>query len=120
MIRLLLVEDHKKVRQALREGLEATGEVGVIAEVATAREAAAAVESVGNEAGGPEVALMDVELRDAELGASAQSGVEDGAAPWSEPKTGPSERCAEKIWCAGFESWPSPGILRLLAAELPA
>ncbi len=75
MIRLLLVEDHKKVRQALREGLEATGEVRVIAEAATAREAATVVESLGNEAGGPEVALMDVELRDAELGASAQSGV---------------------------------------------
>ncbi len=42
MIRLLLVEDHKKVRQALREGLEATGEAQVIAEAATAREATAA------------------------------------------------------------------------------
>ncbi len=31
MIRLLLVEDHKSVRQALREGLEATGEVQVVA-----------------------------------------------------------------------------------------
>ena len=72
MIRLLLVEDHKTVRQALREAAwrrrarcrssprlrprarrlplaEATGEI--------------------------EVALMDVELRDPELGAEAASGV---------------------------------------------
>jgi DNA-binding NarL/FixJ family response regulator len=59
------------VRQALREGLEATGEIRVIAEAATAREAVAA--GVGTlEA---DAALMDVELRDPELGASAASGV---------------------------------------------
>lgn len=75
MIRLLLVEDHKTVRQALREGLELTGEVTVVAEAATAREAVAAMEAAGGEAGSPDVALMDVELRDAELGAAAQSGV---------------------------------------------
>src|SRR5579885_2763153 len=75
MIRLLLVEDHKSVRQALREGLEATGEVQVVAEAATAREAIAAVESSGADASAPEVALMDVELRDPELGAAAASGV---------------------------------------------
>jgi DNA-binding NarL/FixJ family response regulator len=78
VIRLLLVEDHKKVRQALREGLEATSEAQVIAEAATAREAIAAAESLagqGGDATGPEVALMDVELRDADLGAAALSGV---------------------------------------------
>ena len=75
MIRLLLVEDHKTVRQALREGLELTGEVTVVAEAATAREAVAAMEVAGGEAGSPDVALMDVELRDAELGAAARSGV---------------------------------------------
>src|SRR5260370_8184281 len=90
VIRLLLVEDHKKVRQALREGLEATGEAQVIAEAATAREAIAAAESLagqGGDATGPEVALMDVELRDADLGAAALSGV--GAAVAIPPERPP-------------------------------
>jgi len=83
MIRLLLVEDHKSVRQALREGLEATGEVQVVAEASTAREAIAAVEASGmesRESSALDVALMDVELRDAELGAAAASGVGAAAA----------------------------------------
>jgi DNA-binding NarL/FixJ family response regulator len=75
VIRLLLVEDHKSVRQALREGLESTGEVRVVAEAATAREAISALENSATDAQGPEVALMDVELRDSELGAAALSGV---------------------------------------------
>lgn len=75
MIRVLLVEDHANVRQALREGLEATGDVQVVAEAATAREAVAAVEALGSDPNTPEVALMDVELRDPELGAAALSGV---------------------------------------------
>jgi DNA-binding NarL/FixJ family response regulator len=74
VIRVLLVEDHSKVRQALREGLETTAEVQVVAEAATARAAVATLDSMGGD-GGPEVALMDVELRDPELGASALSGV---------------------------------------------
>src|SRR5260221_14489712 len=44
MIRMLLVEDHTPVRQALREGLEATGAVRVVAEAGTGRGATAAVE----------------------------------------------------------------------------
>jgi DNA-binding NarL/FixJ family response regulator len=75
VIRLLLVEDHKSVRHALREGLESTGEVRVVAEAATAREAISALENSATDAQGPEVALMDVELRDSELGAAALSGV---------------------------------------------
>ena len=70
-LRLLLVEDHTSVRQALREGLEATGEVTVVAEAATAREAIAAAEAPAE----LDVALMDVELRDPELGAHAMTGV---------------------------------------------
>ena len=70
-MRLLLVEDHAPVRRALREGLEATGEAQVIAEAATAREAIALAEANGE----IEVALMDVELRDPEVGAEAASGV---------------------------------------------
>ena len=70
VMRLLLVEDHAPVRQALREGLEATGAVQVVAVAATAREAIARVDAGAPDAG-PEVALMDVELRDAELGAGA-------------------------------------------------
>lgn len=72
VMRVLLVEDHAHVRSALREGLEATGEVRVVAEAATAREAIAAAV---DEAGQAEVALMDVELRDPALGAAAASGV---------------------------------------------
>ena len=75
MIRLLLVEDHTSVRRALREGLEATGEVNVVAEAATAREAIAALENAPADGSAPDVALMDVELRDPELGAAAASGV---------------------------------------------
>jgi len=75
VIRLLLVEDHKIVRQALREGLELTGEVAVIAKAATAREAIATMEAAAGESSPPDVALMDVELRDPELGAAALSGV---------------------------------------------
>jgi len=71
MIRMLLVEDHTPVRQALREGLEATGAVQVVAEAGTAREAIAAAETHAD----VDVALMDVELRDPDLGASAASGV---------------------------------------------
>ena len=84
-LRVLLVEDHAHVRRALREGLEATGEALVIAEAATAREAIAIATNgalAPNGANGAadvgadlDVALMDVELRDAELGAAAQSGV---------------------------------------------
>ncbi|HEX5441749.1 MAG TPA: response regulator transcription factor, partial [Ktedonobacterales bacterium] len=71
MIRLLLVEDHKTVRQALKAGLEATGEVQIVAEAATAREAFATAEATPE----ADVALMDVELRDPDLGAAAASGV---------------------------------------------
>ncbi len=70
VMRVLLVEDHAHVRRALREGLEATNEVKVVAEAATAREAVAASENLA-----VEVALMDVELRDPALGATAASGV---------------------------------------------
>ncbi|HEX9067487.1 MAG TPA: response regulator [Ktedonobacterales bacterium] len=71
MISVLLVEDNEAVRQALREGLEATGEARVVAEAATARKAIAAADAHPD----AEVALMDVELRDPELGAAAASGV---------------------------------------------
>ena len=67
MMRLLLVEDHAPVRRALRDGLEATGEAQVIAEAATAHEAIAVAEANGE----VEVALMDVELRDPDVGVDA-------------------------------------------------
>jgi DNA-binding NarL/FixJ family response regulator len=70
VMQVLLVEDHAHVRRALREGLEATGEVKVVAEAATSREAIDAAETSTAEA-----ALMDVELRDPALGAAAASGV---------------------------------------------
>ena len=71
VMRVLLVEDHAHVRRALREGLEGTGDVQVVAEAATAREAVAVAEDTPE----AEVALMDVELRDPALGATAASGV---------------------------------------------
>jgi len=40
-IKLLLVDDHGPLRKALREGLEATGVVHVVAEASTGREAVA-------------------------------------------------------------------------------
>src|SRR5258706_572183 len=61
-MRLLLVEDHAPVRQALREGLEATGAVQVVAVAATAREAIARVD-----AGAPRALLEPNELRVVEL-----------------------------------------------------
>lgn len=70
VMQILLVEDHAHVRRALRMGLEATGEVKVVAEAATAREAVAAAENTT-----ADVALMDVELRDPALGGTAASGV---------------------------------------------
>lgn len=70
-LRLLLVEDHAPVRAALRKGLEATGEALVVAEAGSAREAIAAAEAQAD----LDVALMDVELRDPELGARAMTGV---------------------------------------------
>jgi DNA-binding NarL/FixJ family response regulator len=70
VMQVLLVEDHDHVRKALRVGLEATGEVRVVAEANTARKAVAAAEDTT-----ADVALMDVELRDPALGATAASGV---------------------------------------------
>jgi DNA-binding NarL/FixJ family response regulator len=62
-IKLLLVDDHGPLRKALREGLEATGSVQVVAEAATGREAIAQTLELDMD-----VILMDVQLHDAQAG----------------------------------------------------
>jgi len=54
----LLVEDNEALRRAMRIGLEATGQVRVVAEAATGEEAVAQALALE-----PAVVLMDVELR---------------------------------------------------------
>lgn len=56
-MRTLLVEDNTALRRAMRDGLEATGRVRVVAEAATGEEAVA--QALATE---PDVVLMDVEL----------------------------------------------------------
>ncbi|MBV9707051.1 MAG: response regulator transcription factor [Chloroflexi bacterium] len=60
-IKLLLVDDHGPLRKALREGLEATGSVQVVAEAATGHEAIAQALELDMD-----VILMDVQLQDAQ------------------------------------------------------
>ena len=63
MFNLLLVEDNGKLRAALKQGLEATGEVRVIAGCASGEEALAQTSGVSEDPGGlPDVILMDVQL----------------------------------------------------------
>jgi DNA-binding NarL/FixJ family response regulator len=57
MIRLLLVEDNQSLRQAMRSGLEDTGQVSVIAEIDRGEDSIAL--ALANP---PDVILMDVQL----------------------------------------------------------
>lgn len=63
MLNLLLVEDNDKLRPALRQGLEATGEVHVVADCASGEEALK-TSGVFEDPGGlhVDVILMDVQL----------------------------------------------------------
>jgi DNA-binding NarL/FixJ family response regulator len=70
LLKLLLVDDHGPLRKALREGLEATGSVQVVAEAATGREAVAQALELDMD-----VILMDVQLQDAQAGGRPLSGV---------------------------------------------
>jgi DNA-binding NarL/FixJ family response regulator len=70
MIKILLVDDHGPLRKALHEGLEATGEVRVLEEAATGREALARALELDMD-----VILMDVQLQDPQVGHRALSGV---------------------------------------------
>lgn len=69
MIRLLLVEDNQALRDAMKSGLEDTGQVSVIAETASGEEAVSLAA-----ADAPEAILMDVQL------AGAMNGVEAAVA----------------------------------------
>jgi DNA-binding NarL/FixJ family response regulator len=57
MLALLLVEDNRKLSRALKVGLEATGSVRVVGEVATGEEAVAHCLSTP-----PDIVLLDVQL----------------------------------------------------------
>ena len=57
MIRLLLVEDNKALRRAVKSGLEDTGQVSVVAETSTGEEAVSLAA-----ANPPDAILMDVQL----------------------------------------------------------
>jgi len=58
-LRLMLVDDHEVVRNGLRMMLEATGDVRVVAEAGTVREAIAQAERTR-----PDAIVMDVRLAD--------------------------------------------------------
>src|SRR2546429_5023616 len=70
IIKLLLVDDHGPLRNALREGLQATGAVLVIGEAATGREAVTRALELDMD-----VVLMDVQLHDEKAARNALSGV---------------------------------------------
>jgi len=73
IIKLLLVDDHRPLRKALREGLQATGMVQVLGEAATGQEAVAQALELD-----VDVILMDVQLQniqDRQNGRKALSGV---------------------------------------------
>ncbi len=69
-IKLLLVDDHGPLRNALREGLEATRAIQVVGEAATGRETVSLALELDMD-----VILMDVQLQDSRLGRKALSGV---------------------------------------------
>src|SRR5256885_14719638 len=75
IIKLLLVDDHGPLRNALREGLQATGAVQVIGEAATGREAVTRALELDMD-----VVLMDVQLHDEKAARNALSGVGAAAA----------------------------------------
>lgn len=68
MLDVLIVEDHDKLRQALRAGLEATGVVRVVADCASAEDAVACC--LGS-AEPPHAVLLDVQLATAMNGIAA-------------------------------------------------
>src|SRR2546429_233171 len=70
IIKLLLVDDHGPLRNALREGLQATGAILVIGEAATGREAVTRALELDMD-----VVLMDVQLHDEKAARNALSGV---------------------------------------------
>lgn len=69
-IKLLLVDDHERLRKALREGLQTTGAVQVVGEAATGQEAVARASDLDID-----VILMDVQLQHAQAGRQTLSGV---------------------------------------------
>ena len=75
MLNLLLVEDNDKLRAALRQGLEATGEVRVVGGCASGEEA---LEKTSGVFGNPEC-LADVILMDVQL-AGKMNGIEAAVA----------------------------------------
>ena len=70
IIKVLLVDDHGPLRNALREGLQATGSVQVLGEASTGKEAITRALELDID-----VILMDVQLQDVLAGRKAISGV---------------------------------------------
>jgi two-component system response regulator DevR len=66
LLKVMLVEDHEVVREGLRMVLESTGDIAVVAEAATAREAIANAVKAR-----PEVIVMDVRLLEGSNGIEA-------------------------------------------------
>src|SRR5215469_16966481 len=69
-LKVLVVDDHGPLRKALREGLQATGVVQVVAEASTGREAVARALELDMD-----VILMDVQLQDTQARRNSLSGV---------------------------------------------
>jgi DNA-binding NarL/FixJ family response regulator len=69
-IKVLIVDDHGPLRNALYEGLEATGAIQVVGEASTGREAIMRALELDMD-----VILMDVQLHDPQVGRRALSGV---------------------------------------------
>src|SRR2546430_16773085 len=84
IIKLLLVDDHGPLRNALREGLQATGAVLVIGEAATGREAVTRALELDMD-----VVLMDVQLHDEKAARNALSGVGAAGAIRAQPARPP-------------------------------
>src|SRR3970040_315337 len=81
LLRLLIVEDNPSLRQALKNGLEATGEIQVVHHCGRGQEACdyclAAASAEVEQANGdmPDVILMDVQLADAMNGIQAAAAI---------------------------------------------
>ena len=79
MINLLIVEDNDKLRPALRQGLEAIGEVRVVGACASGEEAIKLVETPGVMPGEDAGSLIQAILMDVQL-AGAMNGIEAAVA----------------------------------------
>ena len=71
LLKVMLAEDHEVVREGLRMVLESTGDIAVVAEATTAREAIANAVKTR-----PDVIVMDVRLLEGSNGNFSRDGGE--------------------------------------------